>query len=259
MANLTSQHHFSDEKIAVRPSSPDSTEIGEELGSSTTGKTSVHTSRQHDETLPAYAQASGSTTSPSDEKQAISYSGHKRVPDTIDDKQLSLTSDDKQVLNQHEEKHVLTREDAKFLVSESPPHKLGTIQTNTPSSVVRSQTEASWSQRATGSYQENAFCHASALRLNHNIVVDPNDEATHFIEVSGFAKGREDVVIRQVPPHLASKGATLSADEGKSCPTISFAQFPHGRDNFVQVGLGDHTRMSEVQWLDLTRDNDNLD
>lgn len=117
----------------------------------------------------------------------------------------------------------------------------------TPSSLV------SRSHSTLRSYQEHSFYHCTAFRMNHNIVTDSNNDAAYFVEVSGFTKGREDVVVRAMPHQAAMKGSTLTAEEGKTGPCTAFAQFPHGRNDFVRLALGDYERMNSVRWFDLSR------
>ncbi|ETN41376.1 uncharacterized protein HMPREF1541_03311 [Cyphellophora europaea CBS 101466] len=109
------------------------------------------------------------------------------------------------------------------------------------------------------SYREYSFHHTTAWKLNHNVVIDPNNHAMYLIEVSGFTKGREDVVLHSVTDGLASKGNALTAEEGKTCPNVAFAQFPHKKPQLVRLGLGDYEHLNTVKWLELNRPGDNDD
>jgi hypothetical protein len=110
------------------------------------------------------------------------------------------------------------------------------------------------SQSRARSYREHAFYHATAWKMNHNIVVDPNNHATHFIQVSPFAKGKEDVIVHAVPPQLASQGSALTPEQGKSCARVAFARFPHGKTDVVSLGVGDPEVVGRVRWFALVRE-----
>jgi hypothetical protein len=186
-----------------------------------------------------------------DENQPLSSGDGKQALRSSDDKQAVLSDDDRQT-SIPDGKQVLRGNADKIVATRSKPSQTDS-STTAPVQLDRSQTDTSQLSKGSGSYQEYAFCHASALRLNHNVVVDPNGGAIYFVEVAAFAKGRVDVVVHHVKHELAPKGATLTADEGKLCPVVGFAQFPHDRDNLIQIGIGDHHDMSSVKWLELKR------
>ncbi|KPI40575.1 uncharacterized protein AB675_7805 [Cyphellophora attinorum] len=208
-----------------------------------------------DEPLESNSIGSGSHFTLNGDKNKLLSSSHgKQAPRSRDDKQAMPHDDDKQTLDL-DGKQVLGGNADKIVATRFEPG-----QTDSPTTTLdRSQMDVSQLSRGSGSYQEYAFCHASALRLNHNVVIDPNGGAIYFVEVAAFAKGRVDVVVHHVKHELASKGATLTADEGKLCSVVGFAQFPHDRDNLIQIGLGDHHDMSSVKWLELKRTHEIAD
>lgn len=238
MAAAHPQQQFSEEKILA--DSPEITKYGHE------DKEVV----QPSDTKIAIVSQEELTLNPSKQTSASK--------DTTDEKQVSPSNDEKQISTATDQKEVLASNPGKIAAS-----NLDALQTEkfttTPSTKSVSQTETSRSTRSSGSYREHSFCHASALRLNHNVVVDPNGQASYFIEVSGFAKGRDDVVVHSIRKDIAHKGNALTPEQGKVCPAVAFAQFPHGRDNFIQIGLGDHHHMSSIRWLELSRDSERAD
>jgi hypothetical protein len=143
----------------------------------------------------------------------------------------------------------------------TPSEKIPTIEPDTDSTVPQRAptTTSSWggstsTRHPARVYREYAFHHTTAWKMNHNVVVDPNNAALYLVAVSGFAKGREDVVLHAISEELAAKGASLTAEEGKGCQGVAFAQFPHKRPDMVQLGLGSSGRMAEVKWFELKRE-----
>lgn len=119
----------------------------------------------------------------------------------------------------------------------------------------RTPTDTSWASQTrttSRSYREYTFHHTS-WKLNHNVIVDPNNQAMYFAENSGFTRSREDVVLHGVIGDTAAKGNSLTAEEGKACPSIAFAQFAHRNPDAVQLGLGRSDHMNSVKWFELTR------
>ena len=106
------------------------------------------------------------------------------------------------------------------------------------------------------SYREYSYYHAAPWRPTHNTIVDPENCARYFIEVSEFTKGKQDVSFRDVRStnaQFSAKWENLSVDEGKTCPVVAFAQYPHGANDQVRMGVGNPEQMNTVRWVQMSR------
>ncbi len=106
------------------------------------------------------------------------------------------------------------------------------------------------------SYREYSYYHAAPWRPTHNTIVDPENCARYFIEVSEFSKGKHDVSfhdVRSTNAQFSAKRENLSVDEGKTCPVVAFAQYPHGTNDQVRIGVGNPEQMNTVRWIQMGR------
>ena len=106
------------------------------------------------------------------------------------------------------------------------------------------------------SYHEHSFYHLAPWRPTHNTIVDPDNCARYFVEVSEFSKSKPDVTLHDVKGtdhRAAMKGEGLSAEDGKAGRVVAFAQFVSGGESGkVRVGLGDGVRMGSVRWVEMS-------
>lgn len=168
------------------------------------------------------------------------------------------------------EKRTLTKSDIATLKAQadsqsanSPTEATGTLPPQYSSPTTTTSLTTSFSQQhlsspaqQSRSYREFGFYHVAPWRPTHNTIVDPDNCAKYFVEVSEFSKGKPDVTLRDVKssdPMFAAKADNLSTDEGKQCRAVAFAQFAHGSKDKVRIGLGDHETMSGVKWAEMSK------
>lgn len=240
----TTARNYSDDKIFVAASNDHLRD--------TSSASQLATLEQHsDEKIAA----------PHDEK--ILSQGSTSVSDekvlTTSSKSTPPASDDKQVVGHGSSEQKIL---APSSLDTVPAEKIPAVEPDFALTTQRATTDASQTSQTRSAprvYREYGFHHTSTLKLNHNVIVDPNGQAMYLAAVSGFAKGREDVVLHSIADGMAAKGTNLTAEEGKTCAGVAFAQFPHKKPNLVQLALGSSSHMNQVKWYELSRSSETDD
>ena len=189
------------------------------------------------------------TISPIDQKlrQAVSH----------EKQSVAAASDDKQALDTTLPQAVAGKEVAQT----NPESNFVSSPTTTPLN-TSSRLGSGFPLQASRSYREYSFWHTAPWRPTHNVITDPENMARYFVQVSEFSKGKSDVSIHDImegSPAAASKGDKVGVDEGKSSQIVAFAQFPHGNNNLVRLGLGDSYNMASVKWVNMKAEPDSDD